>query len=430
MQWNRLVHVCAAIALSLGEAFGQGLQAEATAKSIIEIALERNREYLAAKAKVMEADALLRQAGIRPTPTIEVEAGSGKLLGSSGDSDFSAAYFHTIETGGKRDRRIQVAGKAKVVAEAEIDEHRRQLTFEVKTQYFHAVTEELKLTAINRLVPVNRENYQITASRVGLGDAAPLEQQLLLTDVNRTEAQQAMFSARSDAALMELKSIVGLSTSDFLRVPSNFIFETPTLTLQELTQYALQTRPDLRILVALEDLAASESEQARAEGRPNLTASARYTHTNTRFDQLGLSNTGAFVPIQDHENIATFGLAVPLFTKKRTEGIASAALARKTQAQLRHEHLLQKIPQEVEAAFRRWTGAQRTMEILKSGVIEQSEKNLTIIREAYRLGQLRLFDVLNEQRKLIETELAFVDAQAEAAQALAELEKAVGGTLP
>jgi cobalt-zinc-cadmium efflux system outer membrane protein len=70
------------------------------------------------------------------------------------------------------------------------------------------------------------------------------------------------------------------------------------------------------------------------------------------------------------------------------------------------------------------------MEILKSGVIEQSEKNLTVIREAYRLGQLRLFDVLNEQRKLIETELAFVDAQAEAAQALVVLEKAVGGTLP
>src|SRR5262245_23920837 len=134
MQWNRLVHVCGAIALSWAETSGQWLQAEATAKSIIKMALDRNREYLAAKAKVMEADALLRQAGIRPTPSIGIEAGSGKLLGSSGDSDFSAAYFHTIETGGKRDRRIQVAGKAKLVAEGEVDEHRRQLTFEVKTQ--------------------------------------------------------------------------------------------------------------------------------------------------------------------------------------------------------------------------------------------------------------------------------------------------------
>jgi cobalt-zinc-cadmium efflux system outer membrane protein len=39
-------------------------------------------------------------------------------------------------------------------------------------------------------------------------------------------------------------------------------------------------------------------------------------------------------------------------------------------------------------------------------------------------------DVLNEQRRLVETELAYVDSQAEAALASAELERAVGGNLP
>jgi cobalt-zinc-cadmium efflux system outer membrane protein len=394
------------------------------------LALQRNREYLAAKAKITEADALLRQAGIRPTPSLELEAASGQLLGSSGESTYSAAYFQTIERGGKRDKRIEVAAKAKVVAEAEADEQRRQLTFEVKTRFYRAVTEELKLSAINRLIPINRENYQMTVSRVELGDAAPLEEQLLSTDVNRTEAQQAIFSARSDAALLELKTTVGLYGSDSLRIPADYLLETPTQTLGELTAYALNNRPDLRILAALEEQNSAEAEQARSEGKPDLTASARYSRVNSKFDQFGFSETGAIVPIQDHDNIATFGVAIPLFTKKRTEGAVSTALARKTQAQLRREYLLQSIPQEVEAAFRRWTGAQRTLQILKTGVLEQSQKNLTVIREAYRLGQLRLFDVLNEQRKLVETELAFVDAQSDAAQALADLEKTVGGTLP
>ena len=430
MRWNQLACAFALVAFSWTAVSGQTLQPEVTAKSLVEMALQRNREYLAAKARVTEAEALLRQAGIRPTPSIEIESASGKLLGSSGDSEFSAAYFHTIEVAGKRDKRIQVAERAKQVVEAEVDERRRQMTFDVKTRYFQAIREELNAAAINRLIPVNRENYQMTVSRVELGDAAPLEQQLLLTDVNRSEAQKAIFSARSDAALLDLKTTVGLSTSDSLRLPPSFVLEPPTLTLERLTQYALQNRPDLRILAALEEQASAEAEQARSEGKPDLTASARYTHTNLRFDQLGLSKTGAVVPLQNHENVATFGLAVPLFTGKRTEGAVSAAMARTTQAELRREHLLQTIPQEVEAAFRRWSGAQRTLQILKSGVVEQSEKNLIVIREAYRLGQLRLFDVLNEQRKLIETQLAFVDAQAEAAQALAELERAVGGNLP
>src|SRR5439155_24590938 len=65
----------------------------------------------------------------------------------------------------------------------------------------------------------------MTVSRVELGDAAPLEQQLLLTDVNRSEAQQTIFSARSEAALLELKTTIGLSTSDSLKLPQSFLLE-------------------------------------------------------------------------------------------------------------------------------------------------------------------------------------------------------------
>jgi len=86
MQWNRVVSACAAIVFSSGATFGQAQGIEVTANSLVETALERNREYLAAKARVAEAEALLRQAGIRPTPSLEVEAATGKLLGSAGDS--------------------------------------------------------------------------------------------------------------------------------------------------------------------------------------------------------------------------------------------------------------------------------------------------------------------------------------------------------
>jgi cobalt-zinc-cadmium efflux system outer membrane protein len=45
------------------------------------------------------------------------------------------------------------------------------------------------------------------------------------------------------------------------------------------------------------------------------------------------------------------------------------------------------------------------------------------------LGQLRLLDVLNEQRRLLDLQLAKVDAEVEVLRSLTELEKAVGGEL-
>ena len=37
-------------------------------------------------------------------------------------------------------------------------------------------------------------------------------------------------------------------------------------------------------------------------------------------------------------------------------------------------------------------------------MIDQSEKNLAVMRQAYNLGELRLIDILNEQRRLFDIE--------------------------
>jgi len=63
-------------------------------------------------------------------------------------------------------------------------------------------------------------------------------------------------------------------------------------------------------------------------------------------------------------------------------------------------------------------------------VLGQSNKNLAVIREAYHLGQLRLLDVLTEQRRLTDTELSYLDARAAADRAWTDLERATGGLLP
>ena len=84
----------------------------------------------------------------------------------------------------------------------------------------------------------------------------------------------------------------------------------------------------------------------------------------------------------------------------------------------------------MEAAYQSWRTASDSLQTLETGVLDPSQKNLTVIREAYKLGQLRLLDVLNEQRRLVDTQLAYIDAQADAARSLAELERAAGGIHP
>jgi len=126
----------------------------------------------------------------------------------------------------------------------------------------------------------------------------------------------------------------------------------------------------------------------------------------------------------------TVGLSIPLLLPGRNRGAVDAALARATGARLHREHVESTVPQEVEAAYERWTAAHQAVALFRSDVLEQHQQNLNVMREAYTLGHLRLIDVLNEQRRVLDTRLAYIEAETELAQATADLERTVGTELP
>src|SRR6185369_8539857 len=114
----------------------------------------------------------------------------------------------------------------------------------------------------------------------------------------------------------------------------------------------------------------------------------------------------------------------------RNQGNVEASIARAAAAKFRREHLEATVPLEVEAAYRRWRAAYEVVGVFERGIVGQSEQNLSVIRQAYQLGQLRLLDVLNEQRRLVETELSHIDAQAALLRSIVELERVTGALLP
>jgi cobalt-zinc-cadmium efflux system outer membrane protein len=427
MFYAHLRCVLAAILLSVPSSMAQ--LDPITVDQLVTTALERNREFLAAKQRLAEAQGLLRQAGMRPASTIEVEGATGRPLGNAGEEEFTIGYFKPVETSGKRDKRIQVAISGTDLAQADVDERARQLQFEVKSRYLQAVKESRKLEVLNRALVAEREYFQLTKARVDRGDAAPLEADLFAADLSRTEVQEILSTGHSESSIIELKEAVGLQPGDALTVQSEIILPAVALSLAELQQRAIARRPDLRAATTLHLQAQAELNLAEAGGHPDLTLSAKYSRRNSRFDAFGLTAQGAPTALRDADNVLTLGLSIPAFSKKQNQGNVEAARARLTAVQLRREHLAASVLLEVDAALRQWAASRRAMDMLAATVLDRSQRNLEVVRQAYELGQLRILDVLNEQRRVLDIELSLIDAQSEAAKAFAELERAVGGNL-
>lgn len=419
-----------AFTLWAGSVFSQGSGLLSELDQLIQQALESNREILAARQRAAEARSLLRQAGVRPVPTVEVNAASGKPLATQGEEEYTVGYFHPIETGGKRSRRVLVAEKGLELAEAQLAERSRQLVHDIKSRYIEAVANKRKVEAMDSIAALNRDSYRLVEARVGHGDAAPLERQLLFVELNRAEAELASAAGQAEASELELRKAAAVESSEPMMLPVSHRLNPVSTSFDALQRRALDTRPDLKAARTLEAEISAELQLAEAQGRPDLTLSAQYARRYAQFeDPIRMTASGSPLLLQDRDNILTVGVSIPILTRKRNLGNIEAAAARESAARLRRQHLERTIPLEVEAAWKRYQSAEKTVQILSRGVLDEAEQNLKIIRQAYDLGQLRLFDVLNEQRRHLETKLSYVNAETELARSRAELELSVGGDL-
>ena len=395
---------------------------------LVQRALSSNREYLAGLERVRQAEALLRQAGVRPMPALDAEGGSTRLLGSAGSQQYSLAYSHPLETAGKRPKRMAVATLGMEIARAEADERRRLLIREVRQDYAEAVSAARKAALLSDFMRIDAETLRLVTARVENGDAAPLERHLLETEIARNEAESALAEGKVQIGLLELEKLGALAPGTRL-LNAGPVKASAAPAGAELTKRALDGRPDLRVLALSEAQARAEIELTRADSSPNVTAAARFAMQDTLLNQLGYDSSGNLGRIRDRDGMLSFGVSVPLFSARKNLGNIDAAVAREREARLRREHLAATIPTEVNLALRQWEAAGKALEIYNARIVPQAERNVDVIRQTWQLGESRFLDVLNEQRKLAELRLAQVDAEAGVMKAWAELEHAVGGDL-
>jgi cobalt-zinc-cadmium efflux system outer membrane protein len=354
---------------------------------------------------------------------------TGQPLGTNGEQQYLASFSYLLETAGKQGKRINVSEKDVALASAEIDEEARLLAHRVASRYIDALADQQKLDNLADLIQISKELLQLVEARVLEGDAAAIESKLLTVEVTRSETQRLAVAGRLAVAVTELKTLAGLSDSErFSLIDPSPLPE--NLTLNTLLQQAHNQRGDLKAARALADQAEAELQLAKAQGKPDLTVSLTYSRQYGEFDDLsGMNSAGMLVPLKDRDDTLAFGLAIPLGTGRRNRGNLDVANSRLRAASLRSEYQEAVTTLEVENAWNRVQNARQAVETYEQSILLQLDQNLDTIREAYQLGQLRLLDVLNEQRRTAEVRLEYIDAKAELNHATAELEQAVGGSL-
>lgn len=394
-----------------------------TADEAVSYALAHNNELLANRSEVKAARALVGQANLRANPRLDI-TGSKQLNGS--DNSAMVTGILPLELGHRRAARVAVAEREVEMRELEVADRERILAADVRAKFGEALAAVLKLGFDEDLLSTSRRGYKLVVARVVEGRTAPLEQNMVLVEVNRLRSSRETSEGRAQVAMLELRNLIGMEPDEPLRLRGNFDdLISQLLPLAEATEHALAQRPDLQVARAAEKLADAQIEQARATGRLDASLTAGYQRMNSSFPVNGINDAGQLRPVQDVFHFLTFGVSLDLPVRNKNQGAIEAAVAQKEAITRRREYAELTVKREVAAAYAAYTSSARAAEIYRVGVRGQANANLDVVRQTYDLGSKTLIDYISEQRRFIELENSYVDALLQTYEGRVGIERAI-----
>ena len=393
-----------------------------SADEAVAYALTHNGDLAAVRHEIEAARGLVQQASLRPNPQLEVERRE-QLNGP--DNETMVGAMLPLELGGRRSARILVAQRELEMKESLLADRERLLAAEVRAKFGEALGELLKLGFTEDLLLTTDQGYRLVAARVTEGRTAPLEQNMVLVEVNRLRSTRELNEGKVEIAMLELRNLIGMRPDEPLRLRGDLdrlIEPLPSVAIS--TETALRDRPDLQAARALEMLAEARIAQARSEGRLDASLTGKYELMNSGFPQQGFNSDGQLVPIEGKFHSVVVGVTLDLPVRNRNQGSIASAVAEKSAATQRREFAELTVRREVASAFALYQSAARAAEIYRVGVQGQASANLEVVRQTYELGSKSLLDVIAEQRRFIEVQTGYIDALVDTYQARVEIERA------
>jgi cobalt-zinc-cadmium efflux system outer membrane protein len=398
------------------QAAPQNLPARVTLDEAIDLALKHNHSLQAARTTILQNQALEITANLRPNPTLLGDAQflpifqpsqfSGTYLDNSAQFDVGVSYL--FERGKKRQNRLQAAKDQTAVTSATVDDDARTLTFNVASQFISALLAQSELDLAGKDLASFKQTVDISQASFSAGsmsgsDFLKIKIQLLQFQMDVSAAKLARVQA-----LASLRQLLGYeSVPESYEVVGDLEYEPVKLGEDDLKAMALRQRPDVRAAQLGITAAQSQLSLAKADGKPDVTAQANYTH---------VADT----------NTASLFASIPLPIFNRNQGEIARTRYAITQSQELSSEQASIALTDVTNSYEGLRTADEVVALYQSGYLKNAEDSRDISQYAYQHGAASLLDFLDAERSYRATELAYRQALANYMTSLEQLRQAVG----
>ncbi|HXH24819.1 MAG TPA: TolC family protein [Vicinamibacterales bacterium] len=389
-------------------------------------ALEQEPSLRAARSDIDVARGMRLQASLRPNPTVSFER---REEPAGTDNQTMVAVEWPLDLF-RRSGRVAVADREVGVTELAVADQERLLAAEVRMRYGDVVGALRDLAVLDELVATTRRQHELLRSRVEEGATPPLERDLLDVELRRLKSDRLLQAGRTEAALFELKRVLGMRAEASLAVRDTLEDlvrrESPAAAPPSDTSTVLDQRADVREAATRVAVAGAKIERAQAEGRFDVSLFANYMRMDAGFPQRGFTPDGGLERIRGVFHYVSAGAMITVPVLNRNQGAVAAARAEHAGAEAAYEAARLAADAEHAGARARDERARQAVSAY-TGAQTLARQNLTVVEQSYELGRVTVFDVLAQQRRYLDVERAYSEALRTAYEARTALNRALGG---
>ncbi|MFG4002145.1 TolC family protein [Flavobacterium aquidurense] len=377
-----------------------------------------NLGYVAEKFNMNIAEANIEASKVFPDPELAIGASDNGQRRMQMGYGFSTELSWTLELGGKRKARIDVAKSTSELTKALLEDYFRNLRAEATLDYLTGLKQkEIFRVQLNSYTIL--KNIAIADSiRFKLGSITEIDARQSKLEANTMLNEVYQSEADWKTALLELGTLTGKHKADTLYSPIGDLTQFDRLfDLHALMISAQNNRADL--LAALKNKNVSQDLL-------KLTKANRVLDLGVNMGVESASVVSNIVAPTPSSNAVSAGIAIPLKFSNQNKGELKAAEYTVQQADILYRQTELQIQTEVRKAWLNYLATQKQVRQFDTGLLADAQRLLDGKIYSYKRGETSLLEVLNAQRTYNETQLNYYETLYNYAAALVELEKTAG----
>lgn len=389
-----------------------------TYSQYLNLIIENNIEYAAEKLNVDISKANIRTAGAIPDPELTIEGTDNGERSKQMGYEFEASLDWTLELGGKRRARVELAKSESDLSVSILENYYRNLRADATLEFLSALRNEnlykTKLEAygnMNKIAKTDSVRYlqgeisELTARQ------SKLEARTMLIDVMEAETEWIN-------GLMFLDKFVNKNINDTILKPEGgFESLDRSFVLSDLIITAQNNRGDLMAALQNVDVAKKIVNLERANRKIDLGLSFKVGHNTYAHNEI--APTPAHTPV-------SVGVSIPLKFSNSKNSDLKVAQFQHQQAEYAYSQIEKEIAIEVAQAYRLYNTMCKQLGYFDNGIIVEARTELDGRISNYKRGENSLLEVLDAQRTYNDIREKYFETLYSTAAALVNLERAVG----